>query len=283
MIIHTHPSDITIKHGGSFRIVCYGDVHYGAAGCNVKRFEESVLEKYADDESVYFLNLGDTFDCITPKDYRHRLHEIAEEFRACEDIVDKQVEGFADLWNKYKIAPERLLGTAHGNHEDSILKYHGSNPTERFCYLTKQRNLGYSFFLRLRVRRGTAKFPLVIFGSHGFAGGRMAGASVNTYTNFAFRHPGADIYLFGHNHRKWSQRVATISPNWLAHEQSDKSIIVGNTGTYMMTNGTTSAPSYSERAGMYPVELGHLELVVTNLATNRKGKQRSWLDIRVVE
>ena len=106
---------------------------------------------------------------------------------------------------------------------------------------------------------------------------------MNTYTNFAFRNPGAQIFLFGHNHRKWSHRVATVSPDWRDHSQADKSLIIGNTGTYMMTNGDGTAPSYSERAGMYPVELGHLEIVVTCMKTNLKGRQRTWLDLRVVE
>ena len=290
MIIHSHDHVLDFKSGHPVRIVAFGDVHYGASGCNVKRFEENVLERHAKDENVYFLDLGDTFDCITGTDWRFRPHELAPELQGREDVIDAQVEGFADLWKSYGIDKHRLLGKAHGNHEDTILRDSGSNPTERYCYLTKQRNLGYCFFLRLQFKKpgGSGRHQFVIYGHHGFAGGRKAGSSVNAYTDHAFRHPGAQVYLYGHNHQKWSYRVPTLFPNWAHHEQNDNSIVLGNTGTYLMTNGTDVAPGYAEKKGFYPVETGHLELVITPRRQvggrgKDRNKERTWFDLQVVE
>jgi hypothetical protein len=223
------------------------------------------------------------------KDWRYRPHELAKELQGREDIVDAQVEGLAALWEKYKIPRHRMLGKLHGNHEDTILREGGSNPTERYCYLTKQQNLGYCSFLRLMFQRGKSKsrHQLIIYINHGFAGGRKEGAAVNAYIDHAFRHPGAQVYLYGHNHRKWVHRVPTLSPDWDNHGQTDKSIIIGNTGTYLMTLGKHNAPSYSEKKGMYPVEIGHLEIIATlkRDRTKAKDKQKdhSWFDLRVVE
>lgn len=290
MIIHTHPHRITIGGNRSVRIVAFGDLHYGASGANIKRFEENVIAANAKDPDAYFLDMGDSFDCITVRDWRYRPHELASELRGREDIVDAQVEGLAALWAKHKIPRSRLLGKLHGNHEDTILKEGGSNPSERYCYLTKQQNLGYCTFLRLQFCRNktSSNYDLILYLHHGFAGGRKEGAAVNTYIDHAFRHPGAQVYLYGHNHRKWVHRVPTLSPDWANHEQRDESIIIGNTGTYLMTLGKHNAPSYSEKKGMYPVEIGHLEIIAT-LRRDRKKmdnghyKDRGWFDLRVVE
>jgi len=285
LIVHTHPHTIIVASNESIRIVAFGDVHYGASGCNVRRFEENVIAANADDPNAYFLDMGDSFDMITVKDWRYRPHEVAEHLRGREDIVDAQVEGLANLWAKYKIPQHRFLGKLHGNHEDTILRDSGSNPTERYCYLTKQRNLGYCAYLRLKFRRkgsGT-KRQVVFYLHHGFAGGRKSGSSVNSYTDHSLLHQGVDVFLYGHNHRKWAQRVARPRPNWDFHEQDDTSTIIGNTGTYLMTIGNDVAPGYAEKKGFPCVELGHLEVVAT-LTRNRVGKkEREWIDLRVVE
>jgi UDP-2,3-diacylglucosamine pyrophosphatase LpxH len=285
VIIHTHPHEIELASGESIRIIAFGDVHYGASNCNVGRFEQNVIAAHAADPNAYFLDMGDSFDMITCKDWRYRPHEVMAELRGREDVVDAQVEGFAALWKKYDIPAHRFLGKLHGNHEDTILRDSGSNPTERYCYLTKQRNLGYCAYLRLLFRRGksSSKHQVVLYLNHGFAGGRKSGSAMNAYTDHALLHQGVDIFLYGHNHRKWAHRVARPKPNWNTHEQDDAATIVGNTGTYLMTIGNDVAPGYAEKKGFPCVELGHLEIIATMKRDRVGKKERTWFDYRVVE
>ena len=59
--------------------------------------------------------------------------------------------------------------------------------------------------------------------------------------------------------------------------------MIGNTGTYLMTNGTGVAPGYAEKKGFYPVETGHLEILVTPRRYRESGKDQVWFEIQVVE
>jgi len=285
--VHTHPHDIELGSNEPIRVVTFGDVHWGASSCNEKRFEEQVIAANAEDPNAYFLDMGDSFDCISVKDYRYRPHEIADWLKGREDIVDAQVESLAALWKKYGIPKHRLLGKAHGNHEDTILRESGSNPTERYCYLTKQQNLGYCFYLRLMLTRkgtkGSGRYQVAIYGHHGFAGGRKVGSALSAYADHAMQHKDIDVFFAGHNHRKASCRIPRPKPNWDSHEQDDDILIVGNTGTYLMTVGDDVAPTYSEKRGFPHVELGHLELLVTLKRNTVKKKERRWVDLRVVE
>ena len=111
----------------------------------------------------------------------------------------------------------------------------------------------------------------------------------NANTDHAFRHRGAKVYLYGHNHRKWVHRVPSLVPCFRTGDVDDESIIIGNTGTYYKTMGGTTAPGYAEKKGMYPVEIGHLEIVVkfraeevTSKRTARKSA-RYVMDVRVEE
>lgn len=284
MKIHEHSKIIELGNAGQFKIIAFGDVHYGAKACHLKRFEKNVLARNADNPNAYFLCMGDALDLIGPKDPRFR----PDEGMGFEDFVDAQIDGFVALFKKHKIPPHRILGMGLGNHEDSIRKFYGTDPVHRMCKALETEHLGYCFALRLKTRvNGACKYPISIMGHHGFAGGRKEGAAVNAYTDWMHRHPGHNIYLFGHNHKKWFHKVPVVEIDFNKREQVDRSVLVGNTGTYLRTYSKGVVPTYSEKKGFYPVELGHLEIELTHTreseGSGKTRKQRSWLEIRGVE
>lgn len=284
MIIHTHHEIVPLKRNQTVRIIAFSDVHYGAEGCAANRFEEDVIRKFADDPSAYYLGIGDMYDAITPKDVRHRISEAGSKYRATEAVLDDVIKDFTHLFKKNKIPKERILGFGVGNHEDDVLRRYGTDLIERTCYELGVKNLGYSFFLRLLT---SAKIPLVIFGSHGFGGStRTDGADITKYVRHCFRHPGASVYLYGHSHQKWSKRVSVVKPDFGRRIQNDSSIIVGATGSWLKTYGHYSTPTYSERWGCNPIELGNLVVEATYKETDRRHPERftkKYLDYRVVE
>lgn len=293
MEIHVHPQDILIPYLGSFKIVAFGDVHFGASACHIKRFEKMVLRANADNPHAYFICMGDALDLIGPKDPRFRPQEASP----YEDFVDHQIEGFVKLFKKYDIPEHRIIGFGLGNHEDSIRKFYGTDPVNRISAMLKTKNLGYMWAVKLPVRiiNGEGEltrrqFSVKIMGHHGFAGGRKEGGAVNAYMDWVHRHPGQDVYLFGHNHKKWFHKVPIVEIDYTKKEQLDRSVLIGNTGTYLKTYSKGSLPTYSEKKGYYPVEIGHVEINVKHVSEEQgdsrkpgKRRQREWLDIRGTE
>lgn len=283
MKIHVHPFTHNLPFNGTLKIVAFGDVHYGATASHIKRFERKVLQENASDPHAFFLCMGDALDLIGPRDPRFRPGEGM----SYEDFVDKQIDGFTHLFKKYSIPPERILGLGIGNHEDSIRKFYGTDPVARMCKRLDTTNLGYMFAIKINVVVGTRKFPISIMGHHGFAGGRKEGGAVNAYMDWVHRHPGHDVYLFGHNHKKWVHKVPTVEIDYTRREQVDRSVLIGNTGTFLKTYSDGVQPTYSEKKGFYPVEIGHLEIQARHTCvskyTNGKKRTKDWLDIRGLE
>lgn len=284
MKIHVHPEEILLPYGGEFKIIAFSDIHYGANACHLGRFEGKVLRANAKNENAYFLCLGDALDLIGPRDPRYRPGEGCD----YEDFVDHTIDGFTGLFHKYNIPPHRILGFGVGNHEDSIRKFYGTDPVNRICKKLGTTNLGFMFALKMNVKVGTHNFSFSMMGHHGFAGGRKEGSSVNAYIDWVHRHPGHQVYLFGHNHKKWFHKVPTVEIDFRKREQVDRSVLVGNTGTYLKTYAKGAVPTYSEKKGFYPVEIGHLEIHVRHAKEERDAKagkkvRREWLDIRGME
>lgn len=286
MKIHVHKAPIVVPYGGQFKIIAISDIHYGAAACHLKRFENNVLRANAKDQNAYFICIGDALDLIGPRDPRYRPGEGCD----YEDFIDKTIDGFTGLFKKYNIPPERILGFGVGNHEDSIRKFYGTDPVNRICRELGTTNLGFMFALKLnvRIRNSTRKLSMSLCGHHGFAGGRKEGSSVNAYIDWVHRHPGHHVYLFGHNHKKWFHKVPTVEIDFTKREQLDRSVLVGNTGTYLKTYAKGEVPTYSEKKGFYPVEIGHLEIHVRHVSeelpsVDGKRRQRNCLDIRGME
>lgn len=286
LIVYTHPYQVTLKYNQPFRVVAFGDIHWGARDCAEERFEREVLERYNEDPLTYFLGMGDIVDAIVSSDQkRYRATVIKAGFASREDILDQSIEEFATLWEKYKIPKQRLIGFLSGNHHDAILKRHGTDLTERLAYRLKTKNLGYSAFVKLQtISGGSHKMPVVIFAHHGFGGSsRTDGGSVTKYVRHAFRYQGADIYLYGHDHQKYAKRIAVVKPDWLEGHATDTSFVVAATGSFKRTVSHDEIPSYSEVAGYNPAELGAISIEICPRQAKANGRTRMRLEVSASE
>lgn len=248
--------------GDRIKLVCFGCVHGGAANCDMDGFQQ-MLKRHGKVKDTYLVDMGDACDCVLPKDStRFRSSCLHPYFREKdEDIVDQQVDWYCEQHEKYTDL-DKFLGIVSGNHHDAILKYHSTDPTKRIAKRLGIPNLGYTFYYRLLFKKeGTGYQELIIYGHHGWGGGtRTEGGNLTKYAKNT-GHYLADIYLYGHTHDKWSKRIIRVKP--VLDRVQEVPMIVANTGTFLRTLTKDEVPSYSERAGYPPRDLGYVIIEIT--------------------
>jgi hypothetical protein len=165
-----------------------------------------------------------------------------------------------------------------GNHEDSIHQHHSTDVHRRICKRLAIKDLGYSAFIRLTLKKSTGgvKRNCVVYAHHGHGAGRRTGGSVNRLEDSIMKYD-FDIGLSGHDHQKFGKRFVKlhISPHGKP-KIKHKPIIIARTGTFLKTaiEGDTT---YSEKAGYPPTDIGVVKIVATF-----KGKEKE-LDLHVSE
>ena len=249
--------------GDVFRLIPISDVHIGASTCNMAEFER-VLKKYGKAKNTYLIDNGDACDCIVKKDpKRYRASSVHPMFRGSDSLLDDQIEWYCSMMEKY-VEPGRLLGVASGNHHDDILKYHDTDPTKRIATRLKTDNLGYCYYYRLLFKReGKGYQELIVYGNHGWGeGGRTEGASVTKYCNHSRGIRGARVFLYGHDHQRWTKGVPYAEP--ILDKVHAVDTLVADCGTFKMTLSKDEIPDYGETRG-YP--LRPIGVVVIEITT----------------
>lgn len=250
------------KDGEVFNLIAFGDVHLGAANCNVREFEK-MLRKHGRAKNTYLIDLGDSCDCIIPKDIkRRRESEIDPRFHGVEDIIDAEADYYCDIVEKH-IDTDKFLGLLSGNHHDSPVKYHGTDPTKRIAKRLRVSNLGYSCFYRLLFKReGKGYQEIVIKAHHGYGGAcRTEGANMTKFAQDVAHYEGTSIFLYGHTHDKFAKPLIRVKP--ILDKVHEVPIIIANTGTFLMTLSTNETPSYSEACGYPPRDIGYVIIEIT--------------------
>ena len=257
---------IVYNYGDTIKLKPIFDVHLGNKYC-----DEKALKRYIDDrdENTYFMTGGDLFDSIIVKDQKR--YEKHSDDTEGDDILDEQIDrGEAYL---RPLADEgRLIGCGDGNHEKTILKHCSTNMTKRLCRRLKVPYLGYSGMIRLSMRdKHNHGRSVCVYYHHGFGGGsRTQGADLTKYSKHAATID-ADIFLYGHVHRKQTDeipRLAAIGGKWKA---KDKHIAI--CGTYLKTLSNTTDSTYSEVAGYPPTAIGGVEISIK--------PQEYWVELKV--
>ena len=248
------------KDGEKFRLIPYGDVHMGAENCDMEGYAD-MLKRHGKKPNTYFIDMGDGCDFILPKDSkRYRPSCVHPELRYLDDVIDQQIDWYCKPHEN--VADGRLLGVASGNHHDSVLMHHGTDPTQRIATRLGTENLGYCFFFRLLFKReGRGYEQLIIYGHHGWGGAtRTEGGNLTKFSKGS-SYIEADIHLFGHTHDKFCKRIIRVKP--VLDKVKELPMIVANTGTFLRTLNKDAIPSYSEKAGYPPRDLGYVIIEIT--------------------
>ena len=210
MILH----EINTLHqsrSDTFRLYPIGDIHLGAAACDVDALR-AVIDAVRADSSAYWVGMGDYAECINLQDKRFDLKSVDVKYLPrLDDIANACFEDLAAYFEPIK---EKCLGLLVGNHEETLRLRHSQDVHGALCLRLGLKNLGYDSLIRWRFKRGNrADSPsshLTIFASHGTIAGRRDGAKLNRIEDL-HRNFDADIYLVGHGHSQIVGRSVQLS------------------------------------------------------------------------
>ena len=244
MIVET--KHIEYEYGDTITLKPFGDVHLGARACDIRAFKKYLSNS---DDKTYFMCIGDYYDAIVVQDRRYQKSTDATIGDA---IIDQQIEQGINLLEPYK---DRLLGMALGNHENVVIKRAGTDMIARTCDALNVPHLGYSGLYRLvfREKNGRGR-TVVIRYHHGWGGGsRTQGADLTKFSRDLV-YWDADIFLFGHVHRKQTDEIPRLS--LAGNKLLSKPMIVAICGTFLKTYIDGRMATYSEVKGYPPISVG---------------------------
>ena len=264
MIIYTHR--VEYSYGDVIKIKPIGDVHFGNKYCDKNAFK-SFLED--SDDNTYFLGIGDLMDSIIVSDLK-RYQKHSDDI-AGDAILDSQIDGIYEILKPYK---DKIIGLGRGNHEDTIIKYCGTDLMQRLCNRLECKYLGLSGLIRFMMTDSGARGrTIIIRWHHGWGGGsRTQGADLTKYSKDTM-HWDADIFLYGHVHRKQSDAVPRLGLS--GEKLINKPKLIGICGTFLKTYSNTTSSTYSELKGYPPVEIGG---ITVNIKPREYGV-KSWIDV----
>jgi len=237
-----------------FRIVPLSDIHLGNKACDEKLFKR-VVDDIAHDDKCYTILLGDMCEFINRKDRRFDPEDLPNWLWGKGDLAKAQR---AHLIEILKPIGPKILASVEGNHERAIYDHWErdvySSIIENLCDKGEPKLVGPSGFLRLTFKRlGNSAFVLTFFLTHGWWGGRLMGAgALNLERILGWVE--ADIVLAGHDHRK---RVIGMSKLYCTrYGVRTKNCYAASCGSFL------DQPAYAERAGMRPLPVGPIEILI---------------------
>jgi predicted phosphodiesterase len=242
---------ISYEYGQTYYLKPWFDIHLGSKACDLAAFKRDLKKT---DENTYHLFGGDTFDALVVNDPRYRK---SNDDTVGDAVIDENIDRMEEILKPYA---DRILGMAKGNHEDMVTKKSGTDMIARLCRRLGVKDLGYSGLYRLSFReakKGKTTYRgrlVVIRYHHGWGGGsRTRGADLTKFSH-DMQYWDADIFLYGHVHRKNTDKVDRIG--LVGEKLVPKPKILCICGTYLKTYLKGPQPTYSEVKGYPPVSVG---------------------------
>lgn len=255
------------KYGQSIKILPIFDIHFGSAACDIKALKND-LSKIDDD--TYIIGGGDWMDMVIATDAK-RYRKSGDASSPHEDaIVDEQIELLYEIFKPYE---DHVIGIGSGNHEDNIVIRCNTNPSKRLAKMLNTQFLGYSWMVKIILNEHNARSRTVtIRGHHGWGGGsRTVGADLTKFSKDV-GYWDADIFLYGHVHKKQSDKIPRLGLSGLQLISRPKLLVL--CGTYLKTFLAGESPSYSEKEGYPPIEVGGQIISIKPTST--------WAEIKVL-
>jgi hypothetical protein len=254
---------IEYKYGQTFKLKPIADVHIGARACDLSAFKDYMEDS---DDNTYFIGIGDLYDAIVVQDFRYQKSSDRTKGDA---VIDEQVEEGVEILEPYK---DKILGLGLGNHERTVIKRCGTNMIDSTCKVLGIPSIGYSGLFRLMFSENGARTRTVIIRyHHGWGGGsRTIGADLTKFSRDV-AYWDADIFLYGHVHRKQSDEIPRLGLR--GEKLYAKPKVIAICGTFLRTYMDTNDATYSEVCGYPPTAIGGI-----TLSLKPDGK---WMDIKV--
>ncbi len=255
------------------KIFPIGDIHAGAAACDIDHFRRTVAMVKADPASRW-IGMGDYGDLIMPSDPRWSFsvldwkelgfingrpdpRNLGVESR---DLVARELDPIAD----------QCIGIHFGNHEQAFAKHYFIDLAGFLAARYKAPYLGYTALTRLEIiyDNGEHRWTPVVFSEHGAKGGGTDGNAINSL-ELRGNEFEANLYLKGHVHKRGIQPREMLA--WGTENKTSRLKVATRdrvfvlTGTYLKgyvtaDNRTTGdgrvETTYGEYKGYPPNEIG---------------------------
>lgn len=238
---------IPYKYGESIKFYTIADWHVGASNCDlqgIKKYVNRITKK------DYVVGIGDIFDGILVTDKRYTKSEDSTKSSA---ILDDQYRIVVGILKGCK---GTILGLGIGNHEHTIIKRAGVDLVARLCEELGVVKLGYSGLINLKFSdSGGRGRSVVVHYHHGHGSGATRGADITRYERDK-SYIDADIFLRGHTHKLMFDLTTKVGIVGKKIYSKQRCLCV--CGTFLRTYSEGEYPSYSEKAGYPPLNLGNL-------------------------
>ena len=248
-----HEYRIPYKYGDTIRIKPLYDIHYGNKYCDTRALNAYLSDC---DDKTYIIGGGDSIDAVITKDIkRYMKHSDGTDTDA---VIDEQVDGLHKILAPYK---DNIIGMMDGNHEHTMVKYHGTNPIKRLCEKLECTHLGYSFLMKMFFRESDGRGrSVVIRAHHGWGGGsRTQGGEITKYSKDMANYE-ADIFLYGHGHKLQSNRTVKFGVSGKKIVSKPQYLFL--CGSFLKSFSLTTDATYAEVAGYPPIEVGGINISI---------------------
>lgn len=211
-------------------------------------------------QKCLFLGMGDYDDMASAHErvtFADLDHESTQQ--TLDDFADSKVEA---LCKEMAFMRGHLVGLLEGNHYWQFQD--GTTSTQRMCHKLNCKYLGTTTatILRLTHSKTSSGATCTFFAHHGRAsGGRTPGGSVNSVEHMREVFPDCDIYLAGHDHRRWAVPLSTLHiagpTNNISIRERTQWLV--RTGSFLRAY-VPGGRSYIARQAKPALDLGHVEV-----------------------
>lgn len=264
---------MTAPKRGTLKIYPLGDLHLGAAACDIDHLRRTVRQ-IASDPLARWVGMGDYGDLILPSDPRWSWSVLDWKqlgfidgrpdprnlARECVDLVARELDAIKD----------QCIGIHFGNHEQSFSKHYFTDLAGFLADRYQAPYLGYTALTRVEIRGDKHLWAPIVFSEHGAKGGGTDGNAIN---NLELRGNEfeANVYLKGHVHKRGIQPRQMLAWGTDPHGKKSslriaiRSRVFVLTGTYLKGYATVDNRSsadgraettYGEYKGYPPNEIG---------------------------
>jgi len=217
------------------QVMCIGDVHFGAANCDVELFKKNIASCV--ERKIYVLAMGDMIDVAL-------IGSVSDVYEQ-KATPDEQIYVMVDMLKPLADAG-LLLGIIQGNHEKRIVKTTSINVTVLMAKMLNTRYFGHSCFLNFRV----GKEVYCCYATHGSSGARLSYSKIKAALD-VFRYVSAEIICYGHLHGydHMTQLFHGVDRKNKTIKEATRHAIL--TGSYLRYRD-----SYAEEKNLPPVQMG---------------------------
>lgn len=247
---------------GDIDIIPVGDVHLGAIEHEEEKWE-AFLDSIKEEPNTYICLLGDLLNNSVRTSIANPFDEVIRPMTQ----KQKMTEYLEPIANK-------ILCAVSGNHEyrtkggkagsDQDLTY------DIMCKLgiedRYRENCAFvKLALGIRASSGEAQTSYIIAVTHGAAGGRLTGNTINRAEEFALISEGIDSLIVGHSHKGAVTRPRKVVCDPRGETVRFKDIVVISAESWMTYGG------YAMRKMLKPSESSHPHRL--HLVANKDGKR----------